>query len=108
MTIASSVKLLLASWAWLKARDNFFSPPNQKPYLFTEAKYPSYPNGYQVEELGADRGRVKRRLWGKANQARPTKAETIKQPCCRAPVECHVRRAITPNPARNKRKNTHC
>lgn len=30
-------------------------PPRRSPYLFTTAAYPSYPAGYQVEELGADR-----------------------------------------------------
>lgn len=30
-------------------------PPRRRPYLFTAAAYPSYPGGYQVEELGADR-----------------------------------------------------
>jgi hypothetical protein len=40
----------------LKARVQRLLPPNKKPYLFTQAKYPSYPNGYQIEELGADRG----------------------------------------------------
>jgi hypothetical protein len=40
----------------LKARVQRLLPPNKKLYLFTQAKYPSYPNGYQIEELGADRG----------------------------------------------------
>jgi hypothetical protein len=42
----------------VKARVQRLLPPNKKPYLFTEANYPSYPNGYQIEELGADRVEV--------------------------------------------------
>jgi hypothetical protein len=33
-----------------------FLPPRRSPYLFTRQKYPSYPQGYRIENLGADRG----------------------------------------------------
>lgn len=40
----------------LKARVQSLLPPRKTPYLFTEQRYPSYPQGYQIEGLGADRG----------------------------------------------------
>lgn len=39
----------------LKARIQRALPPRRAPYLFTRAHYPSYPRGYIIEELGADR-----------------------------------------------------
>jgi hypothetical protein len=39
----------------LKAAAQRALPPRRAPYLFTTAAYPSYPAGYQIEELGADR-----------------------------------------------------
>jgi hypothetical protein len=39
----------------LKARVQRALPPRRDPYLFTRADYPSYPRGYEIEELGADR-----------------------------------------------------
>ncbi len=46
---------VVAATIGLKARLERFLPPRRKPYLFTQAIYPSYPGGYQIEELGADR-----------------------------------------------------
>ncbi|WP_337871546.1 oxygenase MpaB family protein [Meiothermus sp.] len=40
----------------LKARIQRLWAPRKRPYLFTAARYPSYPGGYQIEQLGADRG----------------------------------------------------
>jgi hypothetical protein len=51
----SGLRLVVASTIGLKARLERYLPPRRKPYLFTEAPYPSYPGGYQIEELGADR-----------------------------------------------------
>ncbi|GAB4128649.1 MAG: oxygenase MpaB family protein [Roseiflexaceae bacterium] len=39
----------------LKARLERLLPPRKRPYLFTADRYPTYPHGYQIEELGADR-----------------------------------------------------
>jgi hypothetical protein len=39
----------------LKAAAQRALPPRRRPYLFTAAAYPSYPDGYQIEDLGADR-----------------------------------------------------
>jgi hypothetical protein len=39
----------------LKAAVQRALPPRRRPYLFTTAAYSSYPGGYQIEELGADR-----------------------------------------------------
>ncbi len=39
----------------LKGRIQRVLPPRRAPYRFTEASYPSYPRGYVIEELGADR-----------------------------------------------------
>lgn len=39
----------------LKARLERRLAPRKQPYLFTQAHYPSYPQGYQIEQLGADR-----------------------------------------------------
>lgn len=39
----------------LKGRVQRVLPPRRTPYLFTQARYPSYPRGYQIEQLGADR-----------------------------------------------------
>jgi ER-bound oxygenase mpaB/B'/Rubber oxygenase, catalytic domain len=39
----------------LKAAAQRALPPRRRPYLFTTATYPSYPDGYQIEDLGADR-----------------------------------------------------
>ena len=38
-----------------RARVQRLLPPRQEPYLFTQAPYPTYPQGYQIEGLGADR-----------------------------------------------------
>lgn len=42
----------------LKARVKMFLPPRKRPYLFTQQHYPSYPQGYEIERLGADREHV--------------------------------------------------
>jgi hypothetical protein len=39
----------------LKARAEGLLPPRRRPYLFTADRYPTYPSGYQIEDLGADR-----------------------------------------------------
>lgn len=39
----------------LKGRVQRTLAPRRTPYLFTQASYPSYPHGYQIEQLGADR-----------------------------------------------------
>lgn len=47
---------VLASGALrLKAAIQRALPPRRTPALFTTATYPSYPGGYQIEDLGADR-----------------------------------------------------
>jgi ER-bound oxygenase mpaB/B'/Rubber oxygenase, catalytic domain len=46
---------LVAGGLRLKARLERLLSPRKQPYLFTRVAYPSYPGGYQVEELGADR-----------------------------------------------------
>ena len=39
----------------LKGRLQRFLPPRKRPYLLTKIKQPSYPNGYEIEQLGADK-----------------------------------------------------
>jgi hypothetical protein len=50
-----SLRPLVAAALRLKATVQRALPPRRTPYLFTTAAYPSYPGGYQIEELGADR-----------------------------------------------------
>ena len=52
MWLRSFVEAGLKARGWLMK----FLPPRRSPYLYTRQPYPTYPNGYQIEQLGADRG----------------------------------------------------
>jgi hypothetical protein len=46
---------LVANGLKLKGRIQRMLPARQQPYRFTHLRYPTYPNGYKIDELGADK-----------------------------------------------------
>jgi hypothetical protein len=51
-TPASWIRRFAEGALKLRARLLRFSPARRRPRLLTQQKYPTYPNGYRIEQLG--------------------------------------------------------